>query len=93
MDSIFDITERGPLYWHIKYAGIHGGTIVALICKNRISFIKYFPFKTNEDFETAKKICQNKVSALLHLKNGLNPTLKRLSNYRIDATVVEEKEF
>lgn len=82
--------ERGPVYWKIHYTGIRGGAIRLYIVKNRLSFNKTIIFNDSESFETAIKICQDKVMRVIHIKNHVNPNLARLANYCIDATSVEE---
>lgn len=84
--------ERGLVKWQIlqTWNGIRGGIIRLHIEKNRISFYKIFRFNNNEDFETAQKICKDKVSRILHFKNRLNTELARLATYCIEATSVEE---
>jgi len=81
---------RGPVQWKVKYEGIRGGAIELHVVKNRVSFVKIIRLKKSEDFDTSLKICREKVSRILHIKNHKNPDLFRLANYCIDATSVEE---
>jgi len=76
--------------WTVIYNGIRGGAILLYIVKNRTSFIKKFVLRDNESFETAKRICKEKVAQILHLKNPVNTNLARIANYCIDSTSVKE---
>lgn len=85
-----EIVERGIIKWTVEYEGIRGGAVSLYITKNRTSFIKRFILSDNEDFNTALKICKERVSQILHLKNPVNSALARIANYCIDSTSVEE---
>jgi hypothetical protein len=84
--------ERGPLYWRVSHNGIRGGIIETQIHKNRMAFVKKFMFNDNESFDIAKKICQDKVTRILHFKNERHPYIGRLAKYCLEATIVEPRE-
>jgi len=85
-----EVVDRRIVKWMVDYNGIRGGVILLFIVKNRTSFVKRFVLKDNESFETAIRICKEKVSQILHLKNSVNTNLARIANYCIDSTSVEE---
>lgn len=82
----------GPLRWQVIWTGIRGGVIKLHIVKNRVSFVKKFVLKDKETFETAQKICREKVPRILHLKNHIYPDLALIANYCLEATSVEESQ-
>lgn len=81
---------RGPFKWKVEFAGIRGGVIKARIEKNNISFCKKFMFRSEDSFDTAIRILEDKVFRILHLKNNEDPELGRLAEYAIESTVVEK---
>lgn len=85
-----EVVERGIVKWKVYFTGIRGGIIKLYIRKNRVSFVKIFALRNTEDFETALRICKDKVARILHMKNGRCTDLARIANYCIDATSVEE---
>ena len=62
--------KRGPLKWKVEFTGIRGGFIKARIEKNNISFCKKFMFRSDDSFDTAIRILDDKVFRILHLKNN-----------------------
>jgi hypothetical protein len=85
-----DFIEMGPIKWIAYPSGIKGGYIKLHIIKNRTSFVKKFTFNQNEEYELAQKICKEKVSQILHLKNQKNPNLSIIANYCLNSTSIEE---
>jgi len=85
-----EAVERGIVRWRVNYTGLRGGIIELYIRKNRVSFVKKFVLRNNETFETALKICKEKVFRILHMKNGVCTDLARIANYCIDSYSVEE---
>ena len=85
-----ETVERGIVKWKTVFTGIRGGDIQLHIVKNRVSFIKIFRLRNDDDFNTALRICKDKVARILHMKNGRNNDLARIANYCLDSTSVEE---
>ena len=90
MNALPEVVDIRIVKWKVEYVGIRGGIIVLYIIKNRVSFIKRFILKDDESFKTAIKICENKVTRILHIKNRICTDLARIANYCIDSYSVEK---